>query len=119
MKLTNLKPRIQVQPQRLPTLAPDSWRADKQGSSTQRGYGYAWQKARAGYLLSHPLCVYCERDGRAEPATVVDHKVPHQGDQALFWDKSNWQSLCKPHHDGQKAREEAAAARVAGMQHVA
>jgi 5-methylcytosine-specific restriction endonuclease McrA len=109
MKLTNLKPRIAVQGLPLATLAPDSWRADKQTSSTQRGYGYAWQKARAGHLRNNPLCVYCQREGRVEPATVVDHKVPHRGDQTLFWDRSNWQSLCKPHHDGQKQREEAAA----------
>lgn len=108
MKLTNLKPRIAAQGNRLPTLNPDSWRGDKQHSSTARGYGYAWQKARAGHLLSHPLCVYCERDGRAEPATVVDHKVPHRGDQTLFWNRTNWQSLCKTHHDGEKQREEAA-----------
>ncbi len=35
-------------------------------------------------------------------ATVVDHKIPHKGDETLFWDRKNWQSLCKPHHDGTK-----------------
>lgn len=24
----------------------------------------------------------------------------------LFWDKTNWQSLCKPHHGSDKQREE-------------
>jgi hypothetical protein len=24
----------------------------------------------------------------------------------LFWDESNWQSLCKTHHDGEKQRQE-------------
>ena len=33
------------------------------------------------------------------PATVVDHIVPHRGDKKLFWDQSNWQPLCKEHHD--------------------
>jgi len=37
---------------------------------------------------------------------VVDHIVPHRGDRALFWDTSNWQPLCKPHHDAKTARED-------------
>lgn len=110
-------------------MQPDSWRTNRL-SSTKRGYGYAWQKARAGYLRSHPLCVYCLRDpayaairgmvpstailrcaelGLASPvASVVDHIEPHRGDQALFWDKANWQSLCSTHHSADKQREEAA-----------
>ena len=58
------------------------------------------------YLTAHPLCVMCEREGRLTPATVVDHIVAHRNDQRLFWDQSNWQSLCKPHHDREKQREE-------------
>lgn len=91
----------------LPVAQPMSWRAGK-ASSTRRGYGYKWQQARAGYLAKHPLCVYCEQAGRVTEATVVDHRVPHQGDQKIFWDKANWQSLCKPCHDGRKQREERA-----------
>lgn len=48
----------------------------------------------------------CERDGRVTAANVVDHIIPHRGDQALFWDTDNWQPLCKPHHDRDKARQE-------------
>jgi hypothetical protein len=36
------------------------------------------------------------------PATVVDHRRPHHGDQALFWAESNWQSLCARHHNSDK-----------------
>lgn len=39
-------------------------------------------------------------------ASVVDHIIPHQGDQELFWDEDNWQALCKHHHDGEKAEIE-------------
>lgn len=39
-------------------------------------------------------------------ATVVDHVIPHRGDQALFWDTSNWQPLCRRCHDGRKQAEE-------------
>lgn len=78
----------------------------RRGSSAQRGYGGQWQKARAGYLRLHPLCVMCEALGRVTPATELDHKVPHKGDRALFWDSANWQPLCKPHHDAKTARED-------------
>ncbi len=40
----------------------------------------AWQKARAAYLARHPLCVFCERDGRVTAAAVVDHIEAHRGD---------------------------------------
>ena len=74
----------------------------KPQTSAQKGYGYRWQKARATYLAHNPLCVMCEKDGRVTLATVVDHKIPHKGDQQLFWDSGNWQSLCKRHHDSDK-----------------
>ena len=38
--------------------------------------------------------------------TVVDHIVPHKGDPELMWAWSNWQPLCKPHHDREKQRQE-------------
>ena len=68
-------------------------------TAAQRGYGAAWQKARLTFLARSPLCVTCEAQGRVTAATVVDHVIPHRGDQALFWDTGNWQSLCKHHHD--------------------
>ncbi len=76
------------------------------GTSAMRGYGGRWEKARATYLCSHPLCVSCKVQGRLEPATVVDHKIPHKGDQGLFWSEENWQSLCKPCHDRKTASED-------------
>lgn len=39
-------------------------------------------------------------------ATVVDHIIPHKGDQYLFWDRSNWQPLCKLCHDRKTATED-------------
>lgn len=63
----------------------------------------------------HPLSREC-RDlkavGRAElvqgraPELVADHKTPHRGDVALFWDEQNLQCLCKPCHDRDKQRAE-------------
>ena len=34
---------------------------------------------------------------------MVDHIEPHKRDQRLFWDTSNWQSMCKPCHDSKTA----------------
>lgn len=106
-RLKTLKSRLAPQPSRIAVVQSGSWRSAEQ-SSTQRGYGYKWQKAREQFLHQHPLCAYCERSGMVTAATVVDHKVPHRGDQALFWDQDNWQPLCKPCHDSVKAREERA-----------
>lgn len=92
---------------RLPVMQPGSWRTNTM-TSGDRGYTYRWQQARARYLREHPLCCYCEREGRLTPATVVDHIVPHRGDEQRFWSESNWQPLCASCHSSTKAREEAA-----------
>jgi len=105
-KLQTLKSTLPVlDTRRVQTMQAGGWRTSDQTSS-QRGYGYKWQQARAGYLRSHPLCVMCQADGVVTAATVVDHKIPHRGDQALFWDRGNWQSLCATHHSRDKQREE-------------
>lgn len=109
-RLQTLATRVKTQSDRLATINPDSWRTDKRTSS-QRGYNYAWQKARLEHLQAHPLCVYCEREGRVTAASVVDHIIPHRGDMTRFWDRLNWASLCRPCHDSVKKREEAQSGR--------
>ncbi|RAH37421.1 HNH endonuclease [Halomonas sp. SL1] len=79
---------------------------DRRGSSAQRGYGNRWKKARAGFLRKHPLCAMCQAKGKVVPAVIVDHIKPHRGDMTLFWDRDNWQPLCKWHHDSVKQRME-------------
>lgn len=79
---------------------------EERPSANKRGYNTRWQKARAVYLSHHPLCAECEKHGRLTPATVVDHIVPHKGDSKLFWDKDNWQPLCKQCHDRKTATED-------------
>ena len=75
-------------------------------SASSRGYGRAWQKASKQFLTAHPLCVMCAAEGMYVKATVVDHIHPHRGDPVLFWDRSNWQSLCKAHHDRKTGQED-------------
>ena len=89
-------------------------------TAAAKGYGYRWQKARADHLRRNPLCVFCQRAGRLVPASVVDHITPPRlGDAKLsgdperiaaawklFWDRANWQPLCKRCHDSTKQRME-------------
>ena len=104
-KIQTLKPRIGLlNTSRVKTMGTGA-RAKGDGA-TARGYGYKWQKARERFLRTHPLCCYCQREGRIAPADVVDHITPHRGDMVLFWNEANWQPLCKRCHDTTKAREE-------------
>ncbi len=61
-------------------------------TARQRGYTTEWQKAAKTFLAQpgHERCVTC-----GAPATVVDHRIAHKGDQRLFWDSSNWQPMCR------------------------
>ncbi|WP_390844186.1 HNH endonuclease [Anatilimnocola floriformis] len=68
-------------------------------SSYRRGYDHHWRAARIQFLRQHPLCVECQSVGIATAATVVDHVTPHRGCYALFWNQSNWQSLCERCHN--------------------
>lgn len=115
-KLKALPPRLKPLPDQVPMVEPGSWRTDKQ-TSTQRGYGYRWQQYRNGWLRRHSLCgdrlnerspqhSQCARDGRAVPGTDVDHIIPHRGDQSLFWDETNHQTLCSTCHKTIKAAAE-------------
>lgn len=104
-RLKTLPGRTQRFPDRVKTIEGGSWRAGK--TTTQRGYGYRWQQYRLRFLAEHPLCERCQALGIVTAATVVDHREPHQGDERLFWDPKNHEPMCKPHHDGEKQREEA------------
>ena len=75
-------------------------------SAAGRGYGPAWRKASKVFLQAHPLCEECKLQGKYVKATVVDHVIPHRGDQKLFWDQSNWRALCKRCHDRKTRRDD-------------
>ena len=77
----------------------------ERGTSTERGYGFKWQRIRASELRAEPLCAECKEKGFSRPATVRDHINPHRGDPLLFWDPDNRQSLCKECHDKKTLRE--------------
>jgi 5-methylcytosine-specific restriction enzyme A len=79
-----------------------SKRYDKQrGSARSRGYTRRWAAVARAHLMKYPECVMCKR-----PAEEVDHIKPHKGDQRLFWDPKNRQSLCKICHSRKTATED-------------
>lgn len=77
----------------------------ERGTSAERGYGSRWRKEARGYLAEHPFCVGCESKGRTKIAKLVDHIVPVSVAPERFWDRSNWQSLCRAHHNRKTAAE--------------
>ena len=77
----------------------------KRLKTSQQGYGWRWQQARLVHLRHEPLCRECLKENRAVKGTDVDHIVRHQMDMGLFWDRSNWQTLCRAHHSAKTARE--------------
>ena len=95
-------------------------RYDDRKSSASRGYGHKWRKARESFLATNSLCSDHKARGYVVMAVVVDHIIPHRlsesidgGDQAkidesrrLFWDRNNWQPLCKLCHDSHKQKLE-------------
>lgn len=66
----------------------------------------AWKALRLQQLTAEPLCRYCQQQGKVTAATVADHKIPHKGDETLFFDADNLQSLCKLCHDSAKQKAE-------------
>ncbi len=42
----------------------------------------------------------------ADDSPVVDHIKPHRGDETLFWDPSNLQTVSKAYHDSEKQKQD-------------
>jgi 5-methylcytosine-specific restriction enzyme A len=78
----------------------------QRGTAHSRGYTYRWGKARARHLQEQPLCAHCLKADKVTAAREVDHIKPHRGDMTLFWDRDNWQSLCKSCHSRKTATED-------------
>lgn len=74
----------------------------------RRWYSTArWQRLRESIRARDLFtCAMCGRVCAGRGNAVVDHRVPHRGDELMFWDESNLWTLCKPCHDGAKQREE-------------
>lgn len=86
--------------------AKQKWTRGKQSQESQKLYDHRWAQASKRHRAEHPLCAECERKGRTEPAVCVDHVIPHRGNVELFWDESNWESLCRTCHQTKTLRGE-------------
>jgi 5-methylcytosine-specific restriction protein A len=69
-----------------------------------------WRAARAAFLARPENRLCCCGCGRV--ADMVDHRVPHRGDMALFWDRANWQAMANIPCHQRKRQGEAAASRT-------
>lgn len=72
-------------------------------TTTQRGYGWAWQQIRKAALNDEPLCRTCKQEGRTTPADEVDHI---DGDSHNN-DRANLRPLCRPCHLKRTAKDQA------------
>ena len=111
-----LMPRLRTLPGRLETLKPrltvlasgDKGRV--QAAPWREWYNTTrWRKLRLAIFKRDMFTCQWPGCGRVEGDTsqlVADHREPHRGDERLFWDEGNLQTLCKPCHDGPKALAE-------------
>lgn len=65
-----------------------------------------WRRLRLAQLAQEPLCHMCEELGVVTTANTVDHRKPHKGDLAMFFDPGNLASLCPSCHSRHKQRIE-------------
>jgi 5-methylcytosine-specific restriction endonuclease McrA len=75
-----------------------------------------WRELRLAIFLRDLFT--CKDCGHLEGNTallVCDHIIPHRGDERLFWDETNLQTLCKRCHDTVKQREEQATLHERGV----
>lgn len=101
-----------------PRLATTRQVRDKRYSAdaTVRGWykSARWQRLRIE-VLTRDLYT-CQQTGiilagksPAPDSPVVDHVIPHRGDEVLFWDITNLQAVSKAYHDSTKQALERAA----------
>lgn len=93
-------------------------RADA-GAPWRRWYKTArWQALRLKIFVRDRFTCQMAGCARIEGDTsklVCDHKTPHRGDERLFWDEANLQTLCKPCHDSLKQAAEQATRHQRGI----
>lgn len=111
-KLTSIRPRLGVLRPSLSSTATNRRERDqvRDDRHWRRWYKTArWQALRWQILVRDLFTCQWPGCGRIEGDTsklVADHREPHRGDEALFWDADNLWCLCKPCHDSAKQSEE-------------
>jgi 5-methylcytosine-specific restriction protein A len=81
-----------------------AYKREQKNTTSYRLYrSAAWRNLRLDVLRNSEKC---KTVGCASHPTVVDHIVPHKGDQTLFFDRANLQPLCKSCHDRKTAKQD-------------
>lgn len=115
-RLTTVKPRLAtLRASRLARVWGDRVAFDRERDRQgwRRWYKTArWQRLRWAVLVRDAFTCQWPGCGRLVADTsqlVADHRVPHRGDEALFWREANLWTLCQGCHSSAKQREENAA----------
>lgn len=77
----------------------------------------AWYKSKRWQMLRQQVLVRdlytCQQTGvllsgkyPAPNSPIVDHKIPHRGDERLFWDVENLQAVSFDYHETVKKKME-------------
>lgn len=104
--------RLKALPPRVGGLSPRlAKQTDEHGHSRdaepwRKWYSTArWARTRQEVFERDDYACQWKGCGRIEADTSrlrCDHIEPHRGDEALFWDRRNLQTLCVPCHDSRK-----------------
>lgn len=76
------------------------------GKTSDRGYGWDWQRFRKQVLRERPLCADCEAEGKASVAEELHHLRKIKDVPQLRLDPDNVLPLCGFHHDQRTSRGE-------------
>jgi 5-methylcytosine-specific restriction protein A len=118
-KLSSLKPKLgTLRPRLGPALGSEKSRNAYRAAAQPWRAWYKtaeWKRLRQAVLLRDKwTCqrtgVLCIGKGNAPDAPVVNHKTPHRGNRALFFDINNLELVTKQVHDGLIQSEERRAA---------
>lgn len=110
-RLKSLKPALSTL---RPKLARDEGRQAYDRERDRQGWRAwyktaRWQKLRWEVLTRDRFTCQWAGCGRIvvdSSKLVADHREPHRGDEALFWDRDNLWALCEACHSGAKQAEE-------------
>lgn len=113
-RLTHLQSRTSFAPDQraFPTDQAKGPKPVQQSQPWKAWYKTArWRRLREQVLIRDAYT--CQRTGQvcggkhpAPDSPVVNHKSPHRGDERLFWDIENLETVSKAVHDGQIQAEE-------------
>jgi 5-methylcytosine-specific restriction enzyme A len=115
-KLTSLKPALGMLAPRLGYASGDEAARDRYRVGAEpwrRWYRTArWKEIRWSVLVGDLFkCRLCGHREVNPSSLVCDHVRPHRGDERMFWDRSNLQTLCSSCHSSRKQAEERADSR--------